>query len=453
MNRFLRYFRISKPAISVPMVIFLIIVLVCLAQIFWWIYYQIQQNTVVFQLHQSAVSVRVQKAVNEINQAFEQLIMHHSEAHREDLMASDHPWVPDVLKSNRALNSFYCAGDTVYYVTSDGRVLKLTVQYDELRNWLTQRHPELTLEQLPRTNSKIYRYGPSRILKLPMIVRPKTEFMDNLIDKTDRKTIMFISEGVFFSLMVLGGVYVMFVLLKKELKLESQQKNFILSITHELKSPLSSIKLYLQTMLSKPVPPEKQKQFFNHSLYDVERLERLVENVLEAARLERGEFHFDMKPVQLFEVLNPCIQKIRSYAEDEEIDLTVKMDEKVEILGDRHGMLSVFNNLIENAVKYSITPKRISIRLYRDQRDAFFEIEDNGPGIAKTDIAYIFDRFYRAGNEMTRNTKGTGIGLYLVKKITEAHRGEISVRSAATSETGALFQIRIPLLNKHKQDS
>jgi signal transduction histidine kinase len=430
------------------MIIFLIIVLVCLAQIFWWIYYQVQQNTVVFQLHQSAVSIRVQKAVNEINQAFEQLIVHHTVVHRNELVPREHPLIPDVLKGTRALNTFYCIGDTVYYVAADGMVLKSTVPYSDLRQWLNQSHPELTLEQLPRTSTKVYYYGPSRVLKLPIIIRPKTEFMNNLIDRTDRKTIMFISEGVFFSLMVLGGVYVMFVMLKKELKLESQQKNFILSITHELKSPLASIKLYLQTMLSKPVPAEKQIQFFNHSLYDVERLERLVENVLEAARLERGEFNFDMKPVRLFEVLNPCIQKMQSYAEDEEIDLTVKMDDEIHILGDRHAMLSVFSNLIENAVKYSITPKRISIRLYRDQKDAFFEIEDNGPGISKKDLSYIFDRFYRAGNEMTRNTKGTGIGLYLVKKITEAHYGEISVQTNATSETGALFQIRIPLLNK-----
>lgn len=452
MNLFSKLFRVGKPVVSVPMIIFLVIVLICLAQIFWWIYYQIQQNTVVFKLHQSAISVQVQKAVNEINQSFEQLIVQHVEVHRHDMMASNQPWVPEVLKSDRALNSFYCTGDTVYYVASDRKVLKLTVQYDELRKRLSQRHPELTLEQLPRTSSKVYHYGPARTLRLPMIVRPKTEFMDNLIDRTDRKTIMFISEGVFFSMMVLGGVYVMFVMLKKELKLESQQKNFILSITHELKSPLASIKLYLQTMLSKPVPVEKQIQFFNHSLYDVERLERLVENVLEAARLERGEFHFEMKPIQLFEVLNPCIQKIRSYAEDEDIDLHVQVDDKIEIMGDRHAMLSVFNNLIENAVKYSITPKRISIRLYCDQRDVFFEIEDNGPGIEKKDLTYIFDRFYRAGNEMTRNTKGTGIGLYLVKKITEAHHGEISVRNVESGTTGAIFQIRIPLLNKYKKD-
>jgi signal transduction histidine kinase len=441
-------FKNNKHMINIPIIVFMTLVVVCLAQIFWWIYYQVQQNTVVFQLHQAVLSIRVQKAVYEINQAYEQLVLHHTGIHSEELQAQKGLMIPESLKSDRSLNTFYCFNDTVYYKDVGGKILKLTVDYLELRNWLKQSHPELVLEKLPRTNSMSYQFGPSRVVKLPIIIRPKTEFLDDLIDRTERKTIMFISEGVFFTLMVLGGVYIMLILLKKELKLESQQKNFILSITHELKSPLAAIKLYLQTLLSKPVPPEKQSQFFSHSLYDVERLERLVENVLEAARLERGEFHYDMKPIIPSEVLKPSIQKIRSYAEDEEIDLSINIDEKAEVLGDSHAMLSVFNNLIENAVKYSLSPKRISIRLYQDSKYVYFEIEDNGPGIDKNDIPYIFDRFYRAGNEMTRNTKGTGIGLYLVKKITEAHKGQVSVRSAESGQGGALFQIRLPKINK-----
>ncbi len=433
----------------IPIMIFMVIVLVCLAQIFWWIYYQIQQNTVVFQLHQAVLAIRVQKAVTETNTAFEQLVIHHAQAHKEELGSKERVYVPEHFKNDLFINMFYCVNDTVYYKDIHGKVLKLTVDYPQLKTWLIERHPELTLERLPRTSDVSYRYGPSRVIKLPMIIRPQTDFLDNLLDKTERKTIMFISEGIFFSLMVLGGVYIMFVLLKKELKLESQQKNFILSITHELKSPLASIKLYLQTLLSKPVPPDKQTQFVHHSLHDVERLERLVENVLEAARLERGEYRYEMKPLLLHEVLQPSVQKIKSYAEDEEIELNLEIDEAAEILGDHHAIWSVFNNLIENAVKYSIPPKRISIRLYKDQRDVFFEITDNGPGIGATDIPYIFDRFYRAGNEMTRNTKGTGIGLYLVKKITEAHKGDVTVISPVTDIKGAKFRIRFPQPNKH----
>lgn len=444
-----RLFKKNKSVNSVPVIIFSIIVAVCLAQIFWWIYYQVQQNTSVFQLHQAVLSIQVQKAVNEINRAYEQVVIHNMEAHRAEVTSPRRESIPEILLTDKHHSTFYCLADTVYYKDISGSIFATTIIYDELRKWLESRHSDLTVEQLPHTSHIVYSYGPSRILKLPIIIRPKTEFLNNLIDKSDRKTIMFISEGIFFSLMVLTGVYIMFVMLKKELKLESQQKNFILSITHELKSPLASIKLYLQTLLSKPVPIEKQKQFFHHSLYDVERLERLVENVLEAARLERGEFHYDMKPLIIFDILNPCIQKIRAYAEDEEIELKVDIDEAIEIMGDRHALISVLNNLIENAVKYSITPKRISMRLFQDQHDAVFEIEDNGPGVDEKDVSYIFDRFYRAGNEMTRSTKGTGIGLYLVKKIVEAHRGLVTVTSPQ-SGAGAQFQIKIPSVSKHK---
>lgn len=440
----------SQSVNKVPVVIFSVIVIVCLAQIFWWIYYQIQQNTVLFQLHQTVLSIRVQKAVSEINQAYEQLLIHSMESHREDIALTPDELIPELLKGKKYYSTFYCNADTVYYKDGEGRVMASTIVYSELNQWMASRHSELVVEQLPQTNpDKSYSYGPSRVLKLPVLVRPKTDFLDDLVSRTDRKTIMFISEGIFFSLMVLAGVYVMFVMLKKELKLESQQKNFILSITHELKSPLASIKLYLQTLMTKKVPAEKQKQFFDHSLYDVERLERLVENVLEASRLDRGDFHYDMQPLVVADILNPCIQKIKSYAEDEEINLEADVDETIMVLGDHHALHSAFNNLIENAVKYSVTPKRISLHLFQDQQNCFFEIEDNGPGIDKKDIPYIFDRFYRAGNEMTRNTKGTGIGLYLVKKITEAHHGEVLVK-APKSGSGAIFQIKIPLLNKQK---
>ncbi|MBL7996411.1 HAMP domain-containing histidine kinase [bacterium] len=433
----------------IPVIIFTVIVVICLAQIFWWIYYQVQQNTVLFQLHQAVLSIRVQKAVNELNREYERVVIHNMELHRESIGSRPLESVPEILVSSQHYSTFYCVGDTVFYKDTGGMIVASTIVYGELNKWMSSRHPELTVEQLPRTDPKsVYSYGPSRVLKLPILIRPKTEFLNDLINKTERKTIMFISEGIFFSLMVLLGVYFMFVILKKEIRLESQQKNFILSITHELKSPLASIKLYLQTLLSRPVPPEKQKQFFEHSLYDVDRLERLVENVLEAARLERGEFHFEMKPLVVFDIVNPCIQKIKSYSEDEEIGMTAMLDEKLKVMGDHHALLSVFNNLIENAVKYSVTPKRIVIRLYHDNKDMIFEIEDNGPGIDKNDLTYIFDRFYRAGNELTRNTKGTGIGLYLVKKITEAHQGKIFV-NLPESGVGTQFQIKIPLLDNH----
>lgn len=442
------FFKNTRSVTSVPVIIFVIIVIVCLAQIFWWIYYQIQQNKVLFQLHQAVLSIEVQKAVNEINQAYEQLLIHNMEVHPEDLVPPNPGSVPEILIANKNFSTFYCIGDTVFFKDGNGSIIASVIVYEELNKWMVSRHPDLTVEQLPRTNpTTVYLFGPSRTLKLPILIRPRTEFLNDLIEKTDRKTFMFISEGIFFSLMVLAGVYVMFIMLKKELVLESQQKNFILSITHELKSPLASIKLYLQTLLSRSVPAEKQKQFFDHSLYDVERLERLVENVLEAARLERGDFHYDMQPVVVFDVLQPCIQKIKSYAEDEEIDLRVAIDESVVVTGDSHALHSVFNNLIENAVKYSITPKRILIRLFHEGQDAVFEIEDNGPGVDQKDVAHIFDRFYRAGNEMTRNTKGTGIGLYLVKKIVESHHGTAAVHSLQ-SGVGAQFQIRIPILKR-----
>lgn len=442
--------RRSRP-VKRSFIIFSIIVTVLMAQIVWWIYYQISQNKAVYQLHQSALVIRVRHVVDEINRESESRLIAFTESNR---LHADYRHglkgdaVPPPLRQEN-FSTFYCFGDTTYYKDPTGIVISSVVDWKRLRHWLAERFPDLVVESLPQTRNEPYQYGPARVLRLPILVRPRTELIEAMIERTDRKTIMFTSEGAFFTLMVLAGVYLMYITLRKDLLLESQQKNFILSITHELKSPLAAIKLYLQTLLQKNVPAEKSQQFLRHSMQDVERLERLVENVLEAARMDRNEYHYTMTDVDLTGTVRRCLLRVAQYQDEEEVDVQTNITEGITVRGDEHALISVFDNLIENAVKYSTAPKQIRVSLVIDKTDAVFEIADNGAGIAAGDLPHLFDRFYRSGNEMTRTAKGTGIGLWIVAQVVRKHGGQVSAHSSGL-EQGASFTVRFPLFYNRK---
>jgi two-component system phosphate regulon sensor histidine kinase PhoR len=433
--------------------LFTIIVVLTLAQIYWWIYFQVHQNAIVFELHKVVLSEKSEQIVHDVNRTYENFLLDHFEKHHQ--IHQDHPGqpegllpqdIPDSLRKDHA-EMYYCYGEKAYYKNMNGTVIGSTIDWNQLKSWFSGKYSEFVVEKLPQTKTEPYQYGPSRELSLPLVVRPKEEFFNELTARTERKTMMFISEGMFLSVLVMLGIYLMYRAFKKELWIQSQQNNFILSVTHELKSPLASIKLYLQTMLTREVPGEKQKTFLRHSLHDTERLERLVENVLEATRLDQQEPHYERKPVALAPLIDQSLRRIRSYAEDEAVDLTADLDSAVTIQGDAHSLVSVFDNLVENAVKYSTAPKKISVRLAAADHHAVFEIQDNGVGIAEKDIPFIFERFYRAGSEMTRSAKGTGLGLYVVKKIVTIHGGHIRVRSDGT-HNGTKFIVTFPLTER-----
>jgi len=429
--------------------LFVVIVVLTLAQIFWWIYFQVHQNSIVYDLHQTVLSVQSEQALDDVNRMYEQFLLKHTlhAGTRDSLAIADgdgKEMIPEALK-NENYDLFYCMGEVVYYKNNQGHILRSVIDWKQLKSWFNTQYTEFALEKMPQNTGEVYRYGPARMLNLPVVIRPKAEFFNELTERSERKTLMFISEGMFLSVMVMLGIYLMYRTFKKDLQFQSQQNNFILSVTHELKSPLASIKLYGQTLLAKAVPPEKQKAFLEHALHDVDRLEGLIENVLEAARLEQSDWEYTLHPVSLSETLNSCYKKVQPHANGT-IDWNISIAADLWAMANESALKSVFHNLIENAIKYSLDPKRISIKLYAQQNRATIEIEDNGIGIEKKDIQVIFEKFYRAGNEMTRASKGTGLGLYIVHQIIQRHKGAIEVQSGGQKK-GAKFIIHLPLLS------
>ncbi|MBX7151541.1 HAMP domain-containing histidine kinase [bacterium] len=453
------FFKRGAQSSKKPLVIFCIIVVLLTAQIGWWMYFQIQQNNVLHGLHENILQIRGRQTLTEINQAYGSLVIQNIRhgffgspiiaRHVPIEEISGTPAMPPIFL-NGQWNSFYVTNGVIYYKDFDDRVYRTVVNWDLIQEFLGRGDETYLVGPTHDYTSGQFISGPSPWLILPVDIKVKSDVLSNLDSRSDRKTAMFVSEGVFFCILLLVGIYLMFLAFRREVLLQSYQKNFILSVTHEFKSPLASLKLYIQTLSSREVPLEKRKNFLIHSLHDVERLEKLVENVLEAARLDRDDYQYVMKPLDLSEVAQQSLKKIEHYANEETVQLDTDIHSSVVIKGDQHAIYSVFDNLIENAVKYSVTPKKISIKLYTLQRQAVFEIRDNGVGIEKKEMEWIFQKFYRVGNEMTRNTKGTGIGLFIVKKIVTRHKGDIRVHSDGLNQ-GTTFTVTFPLFNETKE--
>lgn len=250
---------------------------------------------------------------------------------------------------------------------------------------------------------------------------------------------MIIGEGIFFLLIFIWGARRLKKLFSREHKQQQQQQNFLLAVTHELKSPLASVKLYIQTILKRDLDSEQQKVFLSNSLKDIERLDDLVENVLLTTKLENRSFNFPKENFNFTELVAAVVDRLQKNACSSQI-IKPHLDEEVVIYADKFAITNVVSNLIENAIKYSPPCANVEIRL-KERADAkiVFSVADHGPGIPEEEKKNIFNKFYRIGNESTRKTKGTGLGLYIVRTVLQKHNASIKIKDNTPS--GSIFEV------------
>ena len=249
---------------------------------------------------------------------------------------------------------------------------------------------------------------------------------------------MILGEGAVFILIFLVGAWHLHKALKKERKLQVQQKNFLLSVTHELKSPLASIKLYLQTILKRDLERDQIKSFLNNSLKDIERLDDLVENILIASKIENKSYSFPKEDLNFSSLIEKIAERLQIHTCSTQT-IKTEVEPDVHIHGDRFALTSVVTNLIENAVKYSPPCSEIGVKLKKINGTICFQVADRGIGIKDEEKLRIFDKFYRVGSEETRKTKGTGLGLYIVKEVLNNHHAQIKVKN--NHPTGTVFEV------------
>lgn len=252
---------------------------------------------------------------------------------------------------------------------------------------------------------------------------------------------MIFGEAVVFVISLVIGVWLINRGYHREVTAAQQQRNFLLSITHELKSPLASIRLVFQTFLKRELPKQQVDKLSQTGIKETERLNTLVDDLLLSARLEAA-YQIQLEELSFPDLLQEIILKLK----DKYPKATFQLVQKAgvgEFIGDRLGITSVALNLLENAVKYSGKEPEIEVRLSQDGQKIKWEIADQGIGIPDKEKKNIFEKFYRVGNEDTRKTKGTGLGLYIVSEIVKAHKGSISVYD--NQPNGTVFCIKLPI--------
>jgi len=278
----------------------------------------------------------------------------------------------------------------------------------------------------------------------------KIEFNDNIIEtneallhKLKARKLMVAGEGAVFLILLLFGFYLMQKSFKKEVALSNQQKNFLMSVSHELKSPITSIKLNLQTLAKYDFEKEKNASIITTAIEDVDRLKRLVDNILLATQIENGNYPINNEEINLSKVLKEVSLLFQNICEDENDQLyriiKFKIAEEILILSDEEALRSVFLNLIENAIKYSPKGSLVQINLLRIDRKVLCQVIDEGKGINTAHVGKIFNKFYRIENEGTRVTEGTGLGLFIVKFFVDALGGNIAINS--NIHKGSIFEV------------
>jgi signal transduction histidine kinase len=273
-------------------------------------------------------------------------------------------------------------------------------------------------------------------------IRPRAEIWQGLLDDYRRRIVMMVSEGSFFAVLLLVLVALLWRTFRREVELERQHHNFLSAVTHELKSPLAAMRLALETVRAGRASGEAARRFLGNALEDAERLEGLVQKVLESTRFAGGRSVVLRNDVQLSRVVEETVAAFSRRAKAAGAHLEATIEPEIFGAVDEEAMAIVISNLLENAVKYGGDPPRIEVRFGLEGRHAVLEVADNGSGVPDEDRDLIFDRFFRSGDEMTRKSEGTGLGLYLVQQIIDAHRG--SVRLASTGPEGSVFRVEIP---------
>ena len=257
---------------------------------------------------------------------------------------------------------------------------------------------------------------------------------------------MFAFEGPFFSLVVLTGLFIIAKSLRTERELKARQQNFLNAVSHEFKTPLSTLRLLVETALYRPFKPEKQRDYLERMERELTRLEATSEQVLASARLEQRTTQ-PLQSADLRGVVQSIVERSRNGLEARGVRLeTHYPDAALNVSVNPDALSIILNNLLDNAAKYSSgSERRVRVRLEAKRHVAALHVEDEGVGLDPKEVRRVFDKFYRVGNELTRESTGVGLGLHLVKSLTEAMNGWVRCESPnpATGK-GSRFSVVFP---------
>jgi signal transduction histidine kinase len=251
--------------------------------------------------------------------------------------------------------------------------------------------------------------------------------------------------GVLFFSLIITGVVLNTIFLIREIRRNEQHDAFINAVTHELKTPVASMRLYLQTLQSRDIDESKRREFYDIMLADSDRLVGTIDQVLRAARTSQTK-QLHLSPVDLKEVVEECVRlaRLRHHLPPEALDYRDSARHTT-VLGDLEELKAAVQNLLDNAVKYSGHKVQVVVELAQSGANQLaVRVKDEGVGIPPSELKRIFKRFYRVPNTMALRVKGTGLGLFIVRSVAERHGGRAWAESQG-SEKGSTFTLELPL--------
>lgn len=256
--------------------------------------------------------------------------------------------------------------------------------------------------------------------------------------------------GALLLLVIISGVVLNTIFLVREIRRNAQHDAFINAVTHELKTPVASIRLYLETLQTRAVDEEKRRHFYQIMLEDSDRLLATIEQVLRTGRIGHANRAQNLAPVDLGAVVEECLDRARKMHHVAPESLAYRGSTPVTVMGDPDEVRAAVSNLIDNAVKYSGNDVQVSVETVNvDGRYAAVRVKDQGAGIPKSELKQIFKRFYRVPGPLATRVKGTGLGLYIVRSVAKRHRGRAWAESEGPGQ-GSTFVLQLPLAKTSK---
>ncbi len=252
-----------------------------------------------------------------------------------------------------------------------------------------------------------------------------------------RRMAKHISEGLVFLIVIIIGAFFVYRAIKKQLNLNIQQQNFIMAVTHELKTPIAISKLNIETLQLRQLEEPQKQKLLQNTLKEMHRLNDLATNILVISQIESKNYRLKKEQINISVVIENLLTDMESQFTNRVISKNIEQD--ILVYGDPLMLKLVISNLIDNAIKYSNKTEPIFVELNEKK----LLVKDHGIGINDTDKKNVFQKFYRAGNENTRTSKGTGLGLYLCKKILNDHNATIDITN--NTPNGSIFAVTFKL--------
>ncbi len=249
--------------------------------------------------------------------------------------------------------------------------------------------------------------------------------------------------GTLLFLLLIGGLVMIVLLLLREVRLNERQSNFVSAVTHELKTPVASLRLYLDTLQMRDLPEAKRDDFYRTMRQDLDRLNATINNVLNAAMYTDRPV-VDPQPLDFARLVRRSIDLTRTRHQLPPESFRYDGPESLHLRGDAQALETAVVNLLDNAVKYSRDKVEVAVQVASDgDGQAQLRVKDTGIGMSRSHLRFVFNRFYRIGAEVRRSHTGTGLGLFIVKSVVKGHRGTVTADSAGP-EAGSTFTITLP---------